>query len=130
LTPRSVILVGARDLDAPERRLVDDGSVALVPVADDMAERLGTAIAGRPVYVHLDCDVLAPGTVPTDYAVPDGMTLDQLRDCADVIAHHAIVGIEIAELETEDAADGTPDDPARRLVAALEPILRALGGTA
>lgn len=142
---RNAILVGARDLDAPEQRLIDDGAVVLIPVGDDIADRLRTAIAGRPVYVHLDCDVLEPGTVPTDYRVPHGITLEQLRDCAAALAEHDIVGIEIGELEIDGhglptaisdddaaaaAADAAADAAAAgRLVAALEPILDALAGT-
>lgn len=133
LDPRNAILVGARDLDAPERRLIEDGAVTLVPVADDLADRLRTAIDGRPVYVHLDCDVLEPGTVPTDYRVPGGMTLAQLRDCAAVLAEHELVGIEIGELEIGELEVDDPrlptavsGDAADRIVAALEPILEKL----
>lgn len=125
---RNAILVGARDLDAPERRLIDDGAVALVPVGDDIADRLRGAIGGRAVYVHIDCDVLAPGTVPTDYRVPDGLTLGQLHDCAVALAEHELVGIEIGELEADGQrpSAAVPADPAGLIVAALEPILDAL----
>lgn len=120
LALHNAVLVGARDLDAPERALVDDGSVRLVRVATDMAEQLRQVIAGRPVYVHIDCDVLAPGTVPTDYLVPGGMTLAQLRECAAVLAESEVVGIEVGELEAVDPSDPSP---ARLIVEALAPLL-------
>jgi len=62
----NVVLVGARDLDDPEQRLVAAGTIALVPVGPDIASTLRRVIAGRPVYVHIDCDVLDAGVVPTD----------------------------------------------------------------
>lgn len=120
-----VILVGARDLDPAEQRLVDDGSVTLIPVGGDMDEELRRAIAGRPVYVHIDCDVLEPGTVPTDYHVPGGMTLAQLHACARAIARSEVVGVQIAELEADDADAGS-SAPSRALSDALEPVLQAL----
>lgn len=130
LAARNAVLIGARDLDTPEQLLVDNGTVALVPVGPAMADQLGGIIAGRPVYVHIDCDVLDVGIVPTDYRVPGGMTLDQLRACAEVIAHGEIVGLEIGELETADPAPGPPGadgrEPARSITAALEPLLAFL----
>lgn len=102
-------------------------SASRVPVATDMAEQLREVIAGRPVYVHIDCDVLAPGTVPTDYLVPGGVTLAQLRDCAAVLAESEVVGIEVGELEAVDPSDPSP---ARLIVEALAPLLdRAARGS-
>jgi len=127
LATRNAVLVGARDLDAPEHALVDNGTVALVPVGPAMADQLSEIIAGRPVYLHIDCDVLDAGIVPTDYLVPCGMTLNQLHACAEVIARSEIVGLEVGELETDEptsrpaGADGR--EPARSIVAALEPML-------
>lgn len=122
------VLVGARDLDAPEQRRVRDGGVALVPVGERMADELRRVVAGGPVYVHIDCDVLEPGIVPTDYAVPGGMTLDQLTDCAQALAESMIVGLEVGELEAIDSGgDHDAATPARRIVTALEPLLERLG---
>lgn len=123
LATTNAILVGTRDLDAAERELVDSGSVALVPVGSNMTEELRRTVAGRPVYVHIDCDVLDPGTVPTDYHVPFGMTLAQLNACAAALAHSEVVGLEIAELEVDDA-DPHSYRPARKIADALEPLFR------
>ena len=126
LAESSVILLGTRDIDPPEQALIDSGRIRLVPVAPDMADALHREVAGRPVYVHIDCDVLEPGTVPTDYGVPAGMNLRQLEDCARALSGSEIVGIEVGELETDDADAPDADHPARLLVEALEPILDRL----
>lgn len=119
-----VVLVGGRDLDPPEQALIDTGRVALVPVAEDMAERLRAVVAGRPVYLHLDCDVLQPGLVPTDYRVASGMRLEQLEACARVLGESELVGIEIAELEAPETPVSAMTFDARlgRLLDALAPL--------
>ncbi|MGI3785571.1 MAG: arginase family protein [Janthinobacterium lividum] len=128
LAAQNAILVGARDIDGTEQQLIDDGIVSLVPVGPTMAEDLAALIDGRPAYVHIDCDVLDAGTVPTDYRVPDGMTIDQLRGCARAIARSEIVGIEIGELESDGHTD--PRLSARMLIDALDPIFSVVLGHA
>ena len=78
---------------------------------NDLASDLSNAIAGRPVYVHLDCDVLNPGIVPTDFVVQGGMSLDDLHICAAVIAEHDFVGIEIAEFQSTWETGGDEVSP-------------------
>lgn len=124
LAASNAVLVGARDIDPPEQRLIDAGTVALVPVGLSMADNLRRVVAGRPVYVHIDCDVLDAGTVPTDYLVPDGMTLEDLRATAEVLAESEVVGIEVGELESTDDPH-TPPSYVTRLLDALEPLLHA-----
>jgi arginase len=91
--------------------------VALVPAGDGISERLAVAIAGRPVYLHIDCDVHDPGLFATDYVVPGGLDLDDLRACATAVAESEVIGIEVAEFEGDGHA--TADD----LVAMLDPIV-------
>jgi arginase len=122
LATRNAILVGARDIDAPEQELIDAETVALVKVGPSMADQLRQMVGGRPVYVHVDCDVLDAGTVPTDYVVPNGMTLEDLHATAQALAGSELVGLEIGELES--AADpSNPPTYVSRLIDALEPIL-------
>jgi arginase len=118
----NVVLVGARDLDPAEAALIEAGRVNHVPVGPDLAERLTRAIAGRAVYVHLDCDVLEPGVVPTEYQVPGGLSPRQLRSAAEAIAAQTVIGLEIAEFEAT-WPDGRAADP-ETLLAALEPLLQ------
>lgn len=122
----SIILVGVRDLDPAEQALVEAGMLELVPPGGDCLAQLRTALDGRPAYVHLDCDVLEPGIVPTDYRVPGGFTLAELGDLCRVLAEVEIVGIEIAEFESDWAENGLPASPAAMLDA-LEPAIARLG---
>lgn len=116
----NVILVGARDLDPDEKRLIDEGRLKHLSVSPELPAQLREAIAGRPVYVHLDCDVMDPGIVPTEYAVAGGLTLADLRAVAEVAAEHEVIGLEIAEFESQwrDGRPGSPD----ALVEALSPL--------
>jgi len=98
----------------------------LVPPSGDSPAQLRTALGGRPAYVHLDCDVLEPGIVPTDYRVPGGFTLAELGDLCRVLAEVEIVGIEIAEFENAWAENGLPASPSA-LLDALEPAIARLG---
>lgn len=123
-TLANLILVGARDLDPPEVARIARGEVTLVPPGPDLADRLTAAIAGRPVHVHLDCDVLDPGLVATEYACPGGLSLADLAAALSALARHRVVGLEIAEFEAT-WPDGRQNDPAA-LIAALRPLLDPL----
>ena len=106
-SPDRVVLGGTRDLDAPEQALVDAGTIKLAAGAS-LYTVLDEYVGDRPVYLHLDCDVLLkPGTVPTDYHVPNGLTLEDLAVVSQRLSQNQIVGIEIAEFES--AADPTDD---------------------
>jgi arginase len=113
-----VVLVGARDLDPFEQDLIRQHRIPVVTPGADLGRDLRHAIAGRPVYVHLDCDVLNPGIVPTDFVVPGGLSLEDLHCCSAVIAEHEFVGIEIAEFQTTGEAGGDQ--------VSLDPLLDAL----
>ena len=118
LALHNIVLVGQRDLDPFEAELIASTPVCHLPPGADLADRLRDAIAGRPVYVHLDCDVLEPGIVPTDYVCPNGLTLDDLHHACRVIAEHEVVGVEIAEFQNSWRVDGPAVSP--------EPLLKAL----
>lgn len=125
LTLDNIVLVGQRDLDPFEVELITSTPVCHLPPGDDLSGRLRRAIAGRPVYVHLDCDVLNPGIVPTDYVCPDGLTLEDLIDACQVIAESEVVGVEIAEFQNSWVVDGPAVSPAP-LIAALQPLISRL----
>ncbi|MBF4514104.1 arginase family protein [Plantibacter sp. VKM Ac-2885] len=126
LADTNTILVGARDIDPFELQFLEEGRVKLIRVGPDMAELLGRAVAGRPVYAHIDCDVLDPGIVPTDYRVSDGMTLEQLHECARVLAHSEVVGLEVGELESSDLNGSSSGQDARVIISALEPLIQRI----
>lgn len=121
----SVILVGQRDLDPFEIRLIEESPVTYIPVGEDCPDRLRQALRGRPVYMHLDCDVLEPGIVPTDYVHPEGMHLSDLRAACHVLAESEIVGLEIAEFQSAWHAGSEPVSPAP-LMDALRPVIEKL----
>lgn len=118
----NIILVGVRDLDPSEQQLVDAGAVRAILVRPDMAQELQMAIAGRAVYVHLDCDVLEPGIVPTDYRHICGLDLAQLHALCEVIAQSEVVGLEIAELQSAFEPGGLAVSP-MPLMQALAPLV-------
>jgi arginase len=117
----NVVLVGSRDLDPDEIALIESGAPALVRVGADLPARLREAIAGRPVYVHLDCDVLEPGLVPTEYLSPNGLQFADLRAACEVLAGHEVVGFEIAEFQTKREESDAPASP-DGLLEALRPL--------
>lgn len=121
----NVVLVGARDLDPPEQKLIDAGVLRLVPAGPNLAARLDEAVQGRPVYVHLDCDVLEPGLVPTEYSVADGLSFADLRAACGVLARSEVIGLEIAEFEARWASSGETASPTA-LIDALQPLLDAV----
>ena len=120
----NVILVAARDIDPFEQDLIDRGRLRAVPAGANLAERLQAAIAGRPVYVHIDCDVLEPEIVPTEYAVAGGLDLVQLNAAALTLSGSEVVGLEIAEFE-DRWPDGRPA-ASEPLIAALQPLLTSM----
>jgi arginase len=118
----NVVLVGARDIDPAERALIDAGAPTLVTAGPNLAQRLRSAIADRAIYVHIDCDVLEPGLVPTEYRVAGGLTFDDLRDACRVLAGNEVVGLEIAELEAAPG-DARVASSIAGLLDALEPLI-------
>jgi arginase len=122
LTLDQIVLVGQRDLDPAEQDLITKHAIPHIKPGRDLALNLRTAIAGRPVYVHLDCDVLNPGIVPTDYVHEGGLSLDDLQTCANVIADHDFLGLEIAEFQNAWYPGGAAVSP-DPLLNALAPLL-------
>ena len=120
----NAILVGARDMDPFEQDLIDQGVVQHIAPGPDLVTQLQRAVAGRPVYVHFDCDVLEPGIVPTDYRVPNGLQLDDVHQAATVLAYSPVRGLEISELEIDTDTAGT-QAAIERLLGALQPLLTA-----
>lgn len=121
----NVVLVGARDLDPPERKMIDAGLLRLVAAGPDVAQRLKEAIGARPVYVHIDCDVLDPGLVPTEYSVEGGLSFTDLRAASEILAMNEVIGLEIAEFEGRWNETGQPAST-DALIDALKPLTDAV----
>lgn len=71
------LLADGRDLDPGERELLAASDVRRVPV-----EEVGAALPpGRPLYVHVDVDVVDPEDLPAiNYPAPGGPALDTVID--------------------------------------------------
>ena len=80
--PARVHLLGARDVDPGERRLIDAHGVHEDTPADG------------PVWVHLDLDVLRNDLMPATFPAPGGWSWEELR--AALVALPEIVGLEVA----------------------------------
>jgi arginase family enzyme len=97
LPTSQAVLVGARDIDEAEAELIARAGVRVIPPKETTAENILDAIGDRPVWVHIDWDVLEPGHVPADYTVPDGLLPEQIRTVFDTIPRAQLRGVELAE---------------------------------
>ncbi|QEV20787.1 arginase family protein [Streptomyces alboniger] len=97
LNPKQAVLVGSRDIDAGERELLRTAGVRVIPPKEATAENVLKAVGGAPVWIHIDWDVLEPGSVPADYTVPDGMLPSQIRAIFEAIPLSQLAGVELAE---------------------------------
>ncbi len=124
LKPDQIVLVGQRDLDPFEQDLIDREGIRHIRPGGDLTNDLRNAIGDRSTYVHLDCDVLEPGIVPTDYVLEGGLSLDDLHACSKVIAAQRVIGLEIAEFQNAWEPGGVSVSPAA-LIESLQPFFNA-----
>ncbi|WP_326952353.1 YqcI/YcgG family protein [Amycolatopsis sp. NBC_01286] len=125
LDPRQVILIGARDIDAAERVLLDEAGVRIIPPAEATARRVAQAVNGSRVWVHIDWDVLEPGYVPADYQVPDGLLPNQIRAILESIPASDVLGIELAEF-TATPGEGTDGGAVDSIMDMVAPVFETV----
>jgi arginase family enzyme len=89
--PARVHMVGVRALEEDEREVVARAGV-----------RMGVPQHG-PVYVHLDCDVLDPTVLASQFPEPGGLSLQALRGLLDGLGDR-VVGLEVTALEDPSRA--------------------------
>jgi arginase family enzyme len=116
-----VILVGCTDLDLTEQKRVDNGQIRLVHNGPKIAADLLSAIGNRPIYIHLDCDVLDAGLLLTEYQVKGGFSYNDLHNAALVLSTCKVIGMEISEYEGL-WPDGKPGS-AKEFMDAIAPLL-------
>ncbi|WP_409181587.1 arginase family protein [Amycolatopsis sp. VS8301801F10] len=116
--PGRVVLVGARDLDPPERELLDKAGVRILAPAEATGKRVAAAAGGARVWAHIDWDVLEPGTVPADYHVPEGLPPHRIREILEAIPAGDVLGLELAEF----AATGDESVDARATESIMDMI--------
>lgn len=107
-----VVICGARDLDPDERNLLRTHAVELLEPRDAVAR-----LEGRPVFVHVDLDVLDPSVVPgASFPVPGGMEEEELEALLrDVMAAADVIGCEVTAL--------TAPELAGRIADAVQPLV-------
>jgi arginase len=109
--PRDVLLLGARNLDPPERELI--ASIGLPTERSDL-DRVLEGTEG--VYVALDCDVFEPNGVRSFMPEPGGLSLDEVEELFRAITDRApVLGAGLSGL----AAEPSNVEPLTRLVGAL-----------
>lgn len=117
VAPDRVTLVGARDLDAPERVLLDDAGVRRTSV-DALAR---TSMPSGPLYVHIDLDVVDPALLGDGlrYPADGGCTPDALVGAVETLVRRVdVAAVTVACTWFGDsAAERTGAQLANRLVA-------------
>jgi arginase len=123
VSPRDVVLVGARDLDPDEERLLESSGVvrvrveeirtqgvaaALGPVFEDLARRVSR------IHLHIDLDVLDPSEGRANvFAVPGGLTVGEIAGLIGLVGEAArrleIAGATLSAYDPdEDSEDRIP----------------------
>jgi arginase len=118
-----VVLIGARDLDAPESEFVASKNIKQFSSQDafGMLEYLRNG-AFSSVYVHLDFDAFDPSEIDfTRFLTPGGLSLQTVVNLLEQLrAEFNIVGCALTECSPRDEAHWQADHHK------LEPILAAL----
>jgi len=105
--PAQVAMLGVRDVDGGERVLLDTHGVGR-PEGPE-------ALAGLPVFVHLDLDVLDPSVLPAQFPSPGGWDFAALHDALEAL----VAGSEVIGAEVTSAHPAHVDE----IFAALQPLL-------
>lgn len=96
--PGRVAMLGVRDVDGPERVLLDTSGVG----QPDGPE----ALAGAEVFLHLDLDVLDPSCLPAPFPAPGGWTFARLRrTLTELVEATDLIGVEITSAHPDHAAE-------------------------
>jgi arginase/N-omega-hydroxy-L-arginine amidinohydrolase len=102
LDPTQVIVVGGRDIDPAEGELLAGAGVTVLPPAETTPARLLELIDERPVWIHVDWDVLEPGYIPAAYRVEAGLRPHEVAALFAAIPVESVRGVELAEFEAGD----------------------------
>lgn len=110
-TPRTCALIGVRDLDLPEKVLLDTTPVAQLTArqaADDYSPAIDALTVIDAFYLHFDVDVLDTGIAPgVDYPVPGGLSLDRAVNIArGLISNKPIVAFSLTAVNPQRDPSG------------------------
>jgi arginase family enzyme len=127
IDPARVVLVGVRDLDPPERELLEQSPVTVIGASLETLVFTQNALDRAPIFVHLDLDVIDPEDfAATQVPAPGGLAADKVYDLLEAVAGECeVIGFEVTafdapedELERQDAASVA--------VHVLDPLLDAV----
>ena len=129
----NVLLLGARDLDRLEASVLAESGVHVIPPGDvreqapQAIERLRQRVGG--VYLHIDLDVLDPAAHgrANQFAVGDGLTVDDVTSIIDVLA--ARCGLRGAALTAYDPACDIDDRVCRTALGLLTVLADTVGAS-
>ena len=127
ITPDRVVLVGTRDLDAPEDDYIAQASIRMLGVeslADPASVVAAVAATGASrVFLHIDLDVLDPATIAAlAFPVPFGaQPADVVATIRALRARFPLVGAAIAGFSPSSPDDAVDD---------MGTILRIVGALA
>jgi arginase len=126
IEPERTFLLGARDLDPPEKVVLEGSGVTPVAVdriPADLPELLATApLDDCAGYIHLDLDVLDPRVGrANELAVPDGLSVAQLT--AAIAAVRARVPLRAAAITSYAPEEDSDQGIARAAFAAIDAML-------
>jgi arginase len=118
---KSVVLIGARDLDSEERSALENSGITRLSTESirkgGPEGALGKVLTGLPqsAYLHIDLDVLdCEAARVNEYSSTGGLTVSELLETIRFIRHHrAIVGAAIT------AYDPSVDQHSKALDAAV-----------
>lgn len=102
IEPKQVIVVGGLDIDPAEAELLADAGVTVLPPSESTPERVLELTAGRPVWIHVDWDVLEPGYIPAAYRVGGGLLPHHIAAIFAALPSESVRGVELAEFEAGD----------------------------
>lgn len=126
LSPDRLVVVGAHTLDEPERDLIHRHGVRVIPSSGPTVDihSVLDAVDGRPVWLHIDSDVIDPIGLPAAFRSPGGLHPATLaRLCAALARTSEVVGLELTEFDTDAAVQ---DQAIAELLWAIDPVLDVL----
>jgi arginase len=117
LADERLLLVGTRDLDAPESALLAEGRIGVATAERVRREGVRAALAprldalatrARRVYLHLDPDVLDPAVARANgFAAPDGLGVGELLIAVRMVCERLVLaGVGVASYDPAYDADG------------------------
>lgn len=127
LSPGRLILVGTRDLDAGESKLIAEYGVTVVAAKDGKIEldRVIEAARGAPIWLHIDTDAVDPLYLPAEYRVAGGLHPEALRAVLqELMRTSELVGFEFTEFEAP-ANPGLQASAVQAVMRMIEPVLLA-----